>query len=163
MELRPRPCEKVDGPRSFVVDDRIIAIIDDDALVRDSVNRLVRSMGYYAETFSSNEELLAANSLQDICCIISDVNSADGTASRIQDLLASIGYDIPIIFMTGRLNPTVKIMLMAAGAVHVLAKPFNQNNLAFHITAALQRQYRNTVAPTSPPPGTWARAVAAVV
>ena len=126
------------------MDDRIIAIIDDDALVRDSVTRLIRSMGYRAEKFSSTEELLAAGSLRDTCCIISDVTSADGTTSRLQDLVASTGCDIPIIFMTGRLNPAMKMMLMAAGAVHVLAKPFNQSDIAFHIAAALQRQHRNT-------------------
>src|SRR5262245_39854914 len=110
-KFRPRLCEGIGGPGSFIVDDRVIAIIDDEALVRDSVKRLVRSMGYRAENFSSTEELLATGSLRDTCCIISDVISADGTASRLQDLLASIGYDIPIIFMTGRVNPAVKIML----------------------------------------------------
>src|SRR5438477_7740961 len=115
---------RVGGLGSFIVDDRIIAIIDDDALVRDSVTRLIRSMGYRAEKFSSTEELLATGSLRDTWCIISDVTSADGTTSRLQDLVASIGCDIPIVFMTGRLNPAMKMMLMAAGAVHVLAKPF---------------------------------------
>lgn len=126
------------------MEDQIVAIIDDDALVRDGVMRLIRSMGYRAETFSSTEELLAIDDLRDISCIISDVISADGTTSRLQDLLASNGYDIPIIFMTGRLNPAVEMKLMAAGAVRVLAKPFNQNDMAFHIAAALKRQYRNT-------------------
>ena len=46
--------------------------------------------------------------------------------------------------MTGRLNPAVEMMLMAAGAVRVLAKPFNQNEMAFHIAAALNRRYLNT-------------------
>ena len=131
------------------MEDRVIAIIDDDVFVRDSVNRLVRSMGYCAEKYSSTEEFLASSSLPDVRCIISDVNLADGTASRLQDRLASIGHDIPIIFMTARLDRAVETMLMKAGAVHVLAKPFHQNDMAFHIAAALQRSCRNEGGPAS--------------
>ena len=123
--------------------DPVIAIIDDDVFVRDSVNRLVRSMGYCAEKYSSTEEFLASGSLLDIRCIISDVNLADGTASRLQGRLASLGHDIPIIFMTARPDRAVETMLMKAGAVHVLAKPFHQKDMAFHIATALQRQRRN--------------------
>src|SRR5258707_9594626 len=103
---------------SFIVDDPIIAIIDDDLLVRESVQRLVRSMGFRAEQFSSEQEFLASASLASYCCIISDVNGATGIASRLHHRLPSIGHDIPIIFMTAR---TDRSMLMDAGVVHVLA------------------------------------------
>src|SRR5262249_39661646 len=131
-------------------------------LVRDSVKRLVQSMGYRAEKFVSTEEFLATGSLRDTCCIISDVISADGTASRLQDLLTSIGYDIPVIFMTGRLSPAMKMMLMAAGAVHVLPKPFSQNDMAFHIASALRRGDRNSVSAGGFAATNRARAVAEV-
>jgi len=124
------------------VNDQIIAIVDDDALVRQSVQRLVRSMGFRADQYSSTEEFLGSASLPDVCCIISDVNLANGKASRLQAHLASIGYDLPVVFMTARKDRSVEAKLMQAGAIHVLAKPFSQDEMARCIAAALQRNSR---------------------
>jgi FixJ family two-component response regulator len=136
MEILATKAHLIVCAGSFVVNDQIIAIIDDDSLVRDSVERLVRSMGYRARTFASTEEFLTSGLLDDVCCVISDVDLANGRASGLPDHLASIGYGIPVIFMTGRPARTV---LVGVGAVQVLAKPFHQKDMAHHIAAALQR------------------------
>ena len=114
-----------------------IAIIDDDMLVRESVQRLVRSMGYETELFSSPEEFLAT-SVPDIGCVISDVIMADGRHTGLQQGLALAGRDIPIIFMTARPSPSVVATLMRAGAIDVLAKPFHQKQIASCIESALK-------------------------
>jgi len=136
---------------SFIVDDLIIAIIDDDVLVRESVQRLVRSMGFRAEQFSSEQEFLASPSLAKYCCIISDVNGATGIATQLHRRLPSIGHDIPIIFMTARLDQSTENMLTGAGVVHVLAKPFQQIEMSQCIAAALQRTHaaRNPALPSA--------------
>jgi FixJ family two-component response regulator len=125
------------------VDDDVIAIIDDDELVRDSVQRLVRSMGFKAEQFSSAGEFLACPSMSKVCCIISDVYMPSGNAGFAHPL-ARFGHDIPIIFMTARPNRAVEGMLMDAGAVHILSKPFPQNEMALCIALALQRTRSRT-------------------
>ena len=139
-------------PGSFVVCDRVIAIIDDEALVRDSVQRLVRSMGFEAVQFSTVSEFLASPSKCNICCIISDVNMPCCKAG-IRDLLASIGNEIPIIFMTARRDQAVEAKLMNTGAVCVLAKPFNQMELASCIDVALQRRSDSRSEPALQSPG----------
>ena len=121
------------------MDDYLIAIIDDDALVLDSVGRLVRSMGFNSEQFFSVEKFLAFPFICKACCIISDVNMPDGNTSRLRDRLAMMGHDVPIIFMTGRRDRALAKMLMDAGAVHVLAKPFLRKDLEHCIAVALQR------------------------
>jgi len=121
------------------VDDQLIAIIDDDGLVRDSVERLVRSMGFIARQFSSVADFLAYPLMYKVCCIISDVNMPDGNTSLLREGLANMGHITPIIFMTGRRDRAREAALMDAGAVHVLAKPFLQREVERCISVALQR------------------------
>lgn len=131
--------------------DHVIAIIDDEALVRDSVQRLVRSMGFEAVQFSTVSEFLASPSKCNVCCIISDVNMPCGNTG-IQHLLTSAGREIPIVFMTARRDKAIETTLMKAGAVRVLAKPFLQMELASCIAAALQQTDRRLES-TLPLPG----------
>jgi FixJ family two-component response regulator len=106
-----------------------IAIIDDDALVREGLRRLVTSLNYSAETFSSTDEFLVSDSVTSIRCIISDVQMPGSDALQLQERLFEIGCKAPIVFMTALLNRELETQLMHAGAVCVLAKPFNQSQL----------------------------------
>jgi FixJ family two-component response regulator len=117
----------------------IIAIIDDDVLVREGVKRLVYSLSYVAITFSSAEEFLASDSLRNARCIISDVRIAGGGTTFLQDSLAAIGCNIPVVFMTALLSQTMKAKLLGAGAICVLSKPFHQDEMANCIAAAFQQ------------------------
>ena len=124
----------------------IIAIIDDDAPVREGVKRLVYSLGYVARTFSSAEEFLASDFLRNVRCIISDVQMAGGGAF-LQNRLAAIGCSIPIVFMTALPNRTMKTTLLGAGATCVLSKPFHQDEMANCIAAVFEQP--NTKAATN--------------
>jgi FixJ family two-component response regulator len=127
-----------------------IAIIDDDVLVRESVRRLVRSLGYEAELFASPEEFISSG-MPEIDAIISDVIMADGRSTDLQQSLASTGQAIPIIFMTARPDPYVVESLMRAGAIRVLIKPFHQKDMATCISVALQKAGAPVATDSLPP------------
>jgi FixJ family two-component response regulator len=113
-----------------------IAIIDDDALVRDGIRRLVTSLNYSATTFSSTDEFLASSSAPNVGCIISDVQMAGSNARQLQKRIDAIGCKAPIVFITALLSRQLETELMHAGAICVLAKPFNQSQLSHQIAAA---------------------------
>jgi FixJ family two-component response regulator len=113
-----------------------IAIIDDNALVRDGIQRLVTSLDYSARAFSSTDEFLASDSPPDVRCIISDVQMAGSDAQQLQERLFAIGCKAPIVFMTALQNRKLESELVHAGAICVLAKPFNQLQLIPHIATA---------------------------
>jgi FixJ family two-component response regulator len=124
----------------ITMDNHIIAIIDDDALVREGVQRLVSSMNFRAEEFSSTDHFLAFEYLDDVQCVICDVNTSGGVTEPLLHRLASTGYDIPIVFMTALPSAAMRARLMGAGAVCILTKPFHQNEMASCIAAALERR-----------------------
>ena len=120
------------------MDDYIITIVDDDALVRDGVQRLVNSMSFRTEQFPSPDHLLAFEDLHLVRCIICDVHSAGQTTENLLDRLKSLGYEIPVIFMTALPSAALRKRLLGAGAVCVLTKPFHQSEMARSLTAALE-------------------------
>ena len=117
----------------------IIAIIDDDALVRESVRRLVGSLDYPARTFSSADEFLVSDALENVKCIISDVHMAGSNAKRLRERLNAIGCEAPLIFITALPNQQINETLLGLGAICVLAKPFRQNEIARCIATALEQ------------------------
>jgi FixJ family two-component response regulator len=130
----------------------LIAIIDDDALVRMSVQRLVRSMNFKAAQFTSPDEFLESGYLQDVRCVICDVHIAGGSSELLQHRLTSIGYDIPIVFMTALPDRAKQEQMLAAGAICVLTKPFHQDEMASCIAAAFKRHNTETKAKASRSP-----------
>jgi FixJ family two-component response regulator len=121
-------------------DHSIIAIIDDNALVRESIGRLVNSMGYGAETFVSADEFLASDAVRNTRCIICDVQIPGGNSRSLLRRLSDRGFDIPIIFMTALQNKKISAELMEAGAVCVVEKPFNQNEMTTCIIKAMTQK-----------------------
>jgi FixJ family two-component response regulator len=113
-----------------------IAIIDDDALVRDGIKRLVSSLDYSAKTFSSSDEFLASDYPPGVGCVISDVQMAGSDAQQLQNRLLAIGCKAPIVFITALLSRKLESELVHSGAICVLAKPFNQQQLIGHIASA---------------------------
>ena len=79
----------------------IIAIVDDDASVREAIKGLVRSLGYNASTFASADEFLKSDKVDDTSCIITDLQMPGLSGIDLQDLLIARGHRIPIIFITG--------------------------------------------------------------
>ena len=95
----------------------LVAIVDDDASVRQSTRRLIRSFGSRAEAFASGEEFLASASAARTACLVLDVRMPNMDGLEVQRRLAERGVRIPIVFLTGRASDDEERRARSAGAV----------------------------------------------
>ena len=84
-----------------------ISVIDDDDLVRDGIESLLRSLHYDVDTFASAAEYLACSRVHDYSCIIADMQMPDLSGIDLQKRLSKDGFSIPIIFMSA--SPTAHL------------------------------------------------------
>jgi FixJ family two-component response regulator len=113
-------------------------VLDDEELVRKSIHRLLRALGFEAEVFSSAKALLTSSRLGEAACLILDVQMPELDGPQVQNRLLKAGYHTPIIVMTARLDENVRTRMLEAGAVGFLHKPFTEQDLADRIRAALK-------------------------
>ena len=116
-----------------------VFIIDDDASVRKSLSRLLRSAGYMAETFASAEEFLGREHFNGIGCLLLDVQMPGLTGMDLQEELNRADYHMPIIFITGHGNIPMSVEAMKKGAVDFLTKPFDDKELLQAIEKAIEK------------------------
>jgi FixJ family two-component response regulator len=116
----------------------LIAIVDDDEAVRDSMESLMLSLGYNASTFGSAEEFLNSKKIRDTSCIISDVQMPGMGGIDLHGHLVARGHCVPIIFMTGHPDDSKGARAMKAGAIGFLSKPFMVDHLIGCIEKALK-------------------------
>jgi FixJ family two-component response regulator len=107
----------------------IVAIVDDDASVRPSMLRLIRSFGYRAEAFGSGEEFLSSPRAAETACLLLDVRMPSMDGLEVQHRLAERGAGIPIVFLTGRATDDEERRARLAGAVEFLRKPVGRSTL----------------------------------
>jgi RNA polymerase sigma factor (sigma-70 family) len=117
----------------------VVFIVDDDASVRKSLERLVRSVGLRGEAFASAHEFLQRAATNAPSCLVLDVRMPGVSGLALQETLEATGHRIPIIFITGHGDITMSVRAMKAGAVDFLAKPFNDQDLLEAIQEALVR------------------------
>jgi DNA-binding NtrC family response regulator len=86
----------------------LIAIVDDDETVRDATKQLVQSLDYNASAFGSADEFLKSEQVHDTSCLITDVQMPGLNGIDLQDRLIARGHRIPIIFMTGYPDDSVR-------------------------------------------------------
>nr|WP_068020902.1 response regulator [Rhodoplanes sp. Z2-YC6860] len=115
----------------------MISIVDDDEAVRDATKALIRSLGYRAATFSSAEEFLGSNRVQETSCLISDVHMPGLNGIELQERLAAGGHRIPIIFITAFPDDQVRDRAMRSGAISFMSKPYSEANLIVCLDRAL--------------------------
>jgi len=120
-------------------DEHLVAIVDDDASVRQSARRLIRSLGYRAEAFGSSEEFLNSGQATKAGCLILDVRMPGMDGLGLQRHLADGGLPIPIIFITARASDDEERRALQAGAVAFLRKPVDKEALLRALRAVLQR------------------------
>ena len=116
----------------------MISIVDDDELLREATARLVRSLGYIAETFASADEFLRSERVRDTTCLITDVVMPGMGGIELQKCLIAAGHRTPIIFMTAHPSEQTRRRALEAGALGFLGKPFNYDHLMQCIVSALQ-------------------------
>ena len=115
----------------------MISIIDDNDSVRESLRRLMRSIGFAVNVFASAEEFLNSDRLRNTDCLILDVR-LPGMDGRFQRHLTTSHSEIPIIFITSYEDDEVRARALNAGAVHYFLKPFNDEDLLNAIDTALK-------------------------
>jgi FixJ family two-component response regulator len=116
----------------------LVAVVDDDESVRESLPDLVREFGFAARSFSSAEEFLASDCIGQTKCLILDVFMPGVTGPDLQRELKRRRQQIPVIFITAKKNDTVRPRLLEEGAVECLFKPFSDTALLAALNAALR-------------------------
>ena len=116
---------------------KLIAIIDDDESMEDSLRDLIESTGLVARCFGSAEEFLASGLQRQAACLITDILMPRMSGLELQARLKDEECDIPIIFITAHGGARMRIQAMREGAVEFLAKPFDHHLLLKTVRAAL--------------------------
>jgi FixJ family two-component response regulator len=116
----------------------LVAVVDDDESVRESLPDLLKEFGLGARTFSSPEEFLASDCVDQTQCLILDIAMPRMTGPDLQRELKLRGQEIPIIFITASTDRTVRPRLLEQGAVECLFKPFSDTALLEAVNSALR-------------------------
>ena len=117
----------------------LLSVVDDDESVRDSLPDLLREFGFAARAFSSAEEFLLSDCVDQTQCLILDVAMPGMSGPDLQHELKLRQKEIPIIFITAQTDESIRLRLLDQGAVGVLLKPFNDTALLAAINVALEK------------------------
>lgn len=115
----------------------LISIVEDDQPFRESMRRLMRSLGYTVDAFSSAAAFLASPLLSKTGCLIADVHMPAMTGVELHEHLIDSGYEIPTILVTAYPDATTQERVLQAGVLCYLRKPINDGELIRCINAAL--------------------------
>lgn len=116
----------------------LISIVDDDDSLRNSLNNLIRSVGFCAQGFSSAEAFLNSSQRHDTACLILDVRMPGMSGLDLQRQLVAAHSRIPIVFITSHGDDDARARALEAGAVDFLYKPFREEALLSAIDRALK-------------------------
>lgn len=117
----------------------IVFVVDDDPAIRESIKRLIGSVGLRVETFGTTREFLAVKRPDSPACLVLDVRLPDVSGLEFQRELADANVQIPIIFITGYADIPMTVRAMKAGAVEFLTKPFRGQELLDAIQEAIAK------------------------
>ena len=115
----------------------LMTIVDDDDSLRNSLDNLLRSVGFRVQGFASAEAFLHAHQAPETACLILDVRMAGMNGLELQRQLGAAHWRIPIIFVTAYADDDTRAHALAAGAVAFLSKPCREEDLLHAIEAAL--------------------------
>ena len=115
----------------------LIAVVDDDLPFLRSVGRLLRSAGFRVETFGSGREFLVAVPGLMAGCVLVDVHMPEMTCLQLQETLAELGIQLPLIFITAYDSPQTREHARRPGCAGLLLKPFERQTLVEAIWRAL--------------------------
>ena len=109
--------------------DPIVFVIDDDALIRDGIHSLIKSIGLRVETFASAQDFMLAKRPDAPACLILDVRMPGLNGLDLQRKLSDANIYIPIIFITGHGDIPMSVRAMKEGALEFLTKPVRGQDL----------------------------------
>src|SRR5271155_1224263 len=116
---------------------KLIAIVDDDEAMQDSLRDLMEAAGLAARCFGSAEEFLESDLHRKAACLIVDIRMPKMSGLDLQAKLKEEESNVPIIFITAHGDARMRIQAMRRGAVEFLAKPFDHQLLLKRVRSAL--------------------------
>jgi len=119
--------------------DAVVFVVDDDKSVRDSLERLIHSVGLKVELFSSTDEFLARGTWPRPGCLVLDVRLPGKSGLELQAYLSRANSSMPIIFISGYSDVPMSVRAMKAGAVEFITKPVRPQDLLDAIENAIAR------------------------
>jgi FixJ family two-component response regulator len=125
----------------------LIAIVDDDQPFRDSMRRLITSLGYTVATFPSATAFLSSSGLGATDCLVADVHMPDMTGAELHEHLRDAGHAIPTILVTAYPDDGLEQRMLSRGVECYLRKPLDEARLIDCLRAAVARG--STVSPAS--------------
>jgi FixJ family two-component response regulator len=117
----------------------VVFVVDDDASMRDAMQRLFRSVGLQVEVFASAAEFLQSKLADVPCCLVLDVRLPGLSGLDFQAELAKANIQVPIIFMTGHGDIPMTVKAMKAGAIEFLPKPFRDQDMLDAVRVGIAR------------------------
>jgi FixJ family two-component response regulator len=115
----------------------LISVVEDDQFFRESMRRLIRSLGYSVEAFSSPADFLESRHLIETACLIADVHMPAMTGVELHRHLIEAGHAIPTILVTAYPDEDVRSRALMNGVVCYLRKPVDEKHLIRCLRAAL--------------------------
>src|SRR5271154_3091411 len=119
------------------IDRPLVSVVDDDESVRESLPDLLGELGFAARTFSSAEEFLVSDCIDQTRCLILDVAMPGMSGPELQRELKLRRQEIPIVFITAQREEKVRPQVLEQGAIECLFKPFSDTALLEAINSAL--------------------------
>ncbi len=122
-----------------LLDTPTVFIVDDDARICAAMQRLLRTVGLYSESFATPQDFLRHKLPEGASCLVLDVRLPGMSGLEVQHKLNEAGSRIPIIFITSHGDIPMTVKAMKSGAVEFLTKPFRDQDLIDAIQQALKR------------------------
>jgi FixJ family two-component response regulator len=129
----------------------LISIIDDDEPFRESMRRLMRSLGYTVDVFSSAAAFLGSTRLSDTACLITDVHMPLMSGVELHRHLVKTARPIPTILVTAYPSDVERANALKDGVVCYLRKPIDEQTLSQCLDGALMKRSNKTHDPPSAP------------
>src|SRR6202790_2973499 len=116
----------------------LVAIVDDDDLMRGALQGMLKSVGLPSQAFASAEEFLTSGQQHQTACLITDIRMPGMSGLELQAKLNAEHCRIPTIFITAHGDAKMRMQALKAGAVEFMAKPFDDEVLLESVRAALE-------------------------
>jgi len=116
----------------------MVAIVDDDDLMRSALKGLLKSVGLPAQAFASAEDFLKSGQQHEVGCLVADIRMPGMSGLELQAKLNADHCRIPTIFITAHGDEKMRMQALRAGAVEFMAKPFDDEILLESVRAALE-------------------------
>lgn len=118
----------------------LIGIVDDDSELPIALSSLVRSLGYRSECFSSAADLLKRGHVSEFSCVISDIHMPVMNGLELAVRLGELDASLPVILMTGKLEPGLEQKVHDSGAAAFVTKPFDFDMLSQTLARSFARK-----------------------